>query len=82
LIVIAGWADYEGELLRFQDRYPDEKNTIKEEVQAEEKIVIPDTLSSKSPSPTRQVWKLKVNSKLNHVQDIAPVAPSHAPLNH
>jgi len=42
--VVDGWADYEGEVSKFEDRYPDEKNTVKEEVPAEEEIVIPDTL--------------------------------------
>jgi len=65
------WANYEGEVSRFEDRYPDE-NTIKEEEPAEEEIVILDTLSSKSPSPTRQVWKPKVNSELWH----RPMCPS------
>jgi len=59
--VVDGWADYKGEISRYEDRYPDE-GIIKEEEPAEEEIVIPHTLSSKSPSPTRQEWKLKVNS--------------------
>jgi len=35
-IVVDGWADYEGEVSRFKDRYPDEENTVEEEVPAEE----------------------------------------------
>jgi hypothetical protein len=68
---------------RFQDSkidYPN-KNAIKEEVPAKKELVIPDTLSSKSPSPTEQVWKPKVNSKLNPAQDTTPVVKSDAPLN-
>jgi len=38
---------------------------MKEEDLAEEEIIIPHTLSSKSSSPTRQVWKPKVKSELN-----------------
>ena len=78
--VVDGWANYEGEVSRFEDWYPN-KNTIKEEVPVGEEIVILDILSTKSPSPTGQVWKPKVNSELNPTQDIAPVAPSDAPLN-
>jgi len=78
--VVDGWADYEGEVSRFEDRYLDE-NTIKVEVPVEEEIVIPDNLSTKLPSLTGQVWKPKVNSKFNPAQDTASVAPSDAPLN-
>jgi len=45
---------------RFQDTKIDtltRRTPSKEEVQIEEEIVIPDTLSFKSPSPTGQVWK-------------------------
>ena len=62
--VVDRWADYEGEVSKFKDRYSDE-NAVKEEVPAQEGIVILDTLSSKSPSPTEQVWKPKVNSESN-----------------
>jgi len=34
--VIDGWADYEGEVSRFKDRYPNEENVVKEEVPTEE----------------------------------------------
>jgi len=63
--VVDRWADYEGEVSRFEDRYADEKNVIKEEDPVEEEIIILDTLPSKSSSPTRQVWKPKVNLELN-----------------
>jgi len=63
-IVVDGWANYEVEASKFKDRYPDEENVVKEDVPAEEEIVIPDALSSKSLSPTRQVWKPKINSEL------------------
>jgi len=49
--VVDGWADYEGEDSRLKDQFPDE-NDVKEKQPAEEEIVIPDTLSSKTPSPT------------------------------
>jgi len=63
---------------------PDEENTVKEveEVLAEEEIVTLDAPSSKSLSPTRQVWKPKVNLELIPTEDTAPVAPSDAPLDH
>jgi hypothetical protein len=61
-IIKDGWADYEGEVSRYEDWYPEE-NIIPEEVpQEEEEIVIPQTSSSKSSSPKRQVWKVKSNS--------------------
>jgi len=41
--VVDGWADYEGVVSRFIDQ----ENTVKEEVPAEEEIIIPDTLSSR-----------------------------------
>ena len=78
--VVDGWADYEWEASRYKDQYPDE-GIVKEEEPAEEEIVIPDTLSSKSPSPTRQEWKPKVNSELNPAQDTTPMAPSDALLD-
>jgi len=74
-IVVDRWADNEGGVSRFKDRYPDEENAIKEEARAEEKIVILDTLSSKSPSPTGQVWKPKVNSEPIHLRR-CPMHPS------
>jgi hypothetical protein len=43
-IAVDRWADYEGGVSRFEDRYPDEENTTNEEVAAEEEKVIPDTL--------------------------------------
>ena len=79
--VVDGWADYEGEVSRYEDWYPNEENIVKEEESAEEEIVIPDTLSSKSPLPTMQLWKPKENSEINPRQDIASMAPSDAPLD-
>jgi hypothetical protein len=78
--VVDGWANYEGEVSRYKDWYPDE-DIVKEEEPAEEEIVIPHTLPPKLPSPTRRVWKPKVNSELNAAKDIAPVAPSDVPLD-
>jgi len=51
------------------------------EVPAENEIMIPDNPPSKSPSPTGQVLKHKVNLEINPAQDIGPVAPSDAPLD-
>jgi len=50
---------------RYEDRYPNEENIVKEEEPTKEEIVVLDTLSSKSPSPTRQKWKPKVNLEIN-----------------
>jgi hypothetical protein len=44
----------------------------------EEKIVQP-THSSKSTSPKKQVWKVKVNSMLDSPQSEAPLDPSEVP---
>jgi hypothetical protein len=46
----------------------------------EEKIVQP-TLSSKSTSPTKQVWKVKVNLMSDLAQSKAPLDPSEMPQN-
>jgi hypothetical protein len=46
----------------------------------EEKIVQP-THSSKSTSPTKQVWKVKVNSISDSTQLEAPLDPSEVPQN-
>jgi hypothetical protein len=46
----------------------------------EEKIVQP-TLSSKSISPTKQVWKVNVNSMSDSAQSEAPLHPSEVPQN-
>ena len=72
----------EREVSRFEDRYPDKENTVKDEVPAEEKIVIPDTLSSKSPSSKQKVWKPKVKSNSNHSQNTTPMAPSDVAVHH
>jgi hypothetical protein len=80
--VIDRWADFEREVSRFKDQYLDKENIVKEEVPTEEEIVIPDTLSSKSPSPTGWVWKPKINLESNPTQHIAPLAPFDVPFNH
>jgi hypothetical protein len=46
----------------------------------EEKIVQP-THPSKSTSPTKQVWKVKVNSMLDSAQSEAPLDPSEVSQN-
>jgi len=72
------------EVSRFEDLYPDKENAIKgvEEIPAEEEIVILEALSSKTPSPTRQIWKPKVHLESNPAQDTTLVELSDAPLNH
>jgi hypothetical protein len=89
-----GWVDYEGKVSRYEDRYPEEKIYLEEEVvpptesepvtveNKEEKIVQP-TPPSKSTSPTKQVWKVKVklvsDSIQEEVQSVAPFEPSETP---
>jgi hypothetical protein len=85
-----GWADYQGEVSRYEDRYPEEKIYLKKGVvpptesepvtmeNKEEKIVQP-THSSKSTSPTKQVWKVKVNSKSDSAQLEASLDPLRCP---
>jgi hypothetical protein len=46
-----GWTDYQGEVSRYEDQFPEDNKT---EEQAS---------SSKSTLPTKHVWKVKVNSK-------------------
>jgi hypothetical protein len=75
-----GWADNEGEVTRFEDQ---EKVTEEvEEIQpAEEKIVTTEASSSRSPSPTKKVWKVKEKSDLELAQGTTPPeAPSDTPL--
>jgi hypothetical protein len=89
-----GWVDYEGEVSRYEDRYPKEKIYLEEEAvppiesepvtveNKEEKIVQP-TPPSKSTSPTKHVWKVKVKSVLDSIQEVVqpvvPFEPSEAP---
>jgi hypothetical protein len=87
-----GWTDCQGEVSRYEDRYPEEKIYLEEEVVSpteskpvtvenkEEKIVQP-ALSSKSTSSTKQVWKVKVNSMSDSAQSEAPLDPSEVPQN-
>jgi hypothetical protein len=79
-VIVDGWADYEGEVTRFEDQEMVTKEV--EEIQlAEEKIVTTETSSSKSPSPTKKVWKVKEKSDSELAQGTAPPeAPSDAPL--
>jgi hypothetical protein len=79
-VIVDGWADYEGEVNRFEDQ---EKVTQEvEEIQpAEEKIVTTKDSSSRSPSPTKKVWKVKEKSDSEHAQGTTPPeVPSDAPL--
>jgi hypothetical protein len=59
-----GWADYQGEVSRYEDRYPEEKIYLEEEVvppiksesvtvENKEEKIVQSTLSSKSTSPTK-----------------------------
>jgi hypothetical protein len=61
-----GWADYQGEVSRYEDRYPEEKIYLEEEavpsiesepvtVENQEEKIVQSTHSSKSTSPTKQV---------------------------
>jgi hypothetical protein len=73
-----GWADYEGEVSRYEDQYPKEEiSPEKEAVPPTESDPIQDEQapSSKSTSPTKQVWKVKVKSVSDSTQEAQPVAP-------
>jgi len=59
-------ADYEGEVSRFEDRYPDKENTVKEKLSGRRSESDSRHSLLKSPSPTGQVWKLKLTSELNY----------------
>jgi hypothetical protein len=87
-----GWADYQEEVSRYEDRFIQDNTSPEREVvpptesepitveNKEEKIVQP-TLSSKLTSPTKQVWKVKVNSMSDSAQSEAPLDPSEVPQN-
>jgi hypothetical protein len=79
-VIVDGWADYEEEVTKFEDQ-----EKVKEEVEeiqpAEEKIVTTEASSSRSPSPTKKVWKVKEKSYSKLSQGTTPPkAPSDAPL--
>jgi hypothetical protein len=79
-VIVDGWADYEGEVTRFEDQ-----EKVMEEVEeiqpVEEKIVTTEASSSRSPSPTKKVWKVKEKSDSELAQGTAPLeAPFDAPL--
>jgi hypothetical protein len=77
-VIVDGWADYE-EVTRFEDQ---EKVTEEvEEIQpAEEKIVTTEASSSRSPSLTKKVWKVKEKSDSELAQGTTPPeAPYNAP---
>jgi spore germination cell wall hydrolase CwlJ-like protein len=89
-----GWADYEGEVSRYEDRYPKKDISPKEEaipptesarvtVENKEEKTVQQAPYSKSTSPTKQVWKVKIksvsNSTQEEVQPEAPFEPSEVP---
>jgi len=68
-IIIDGWADYEGEVSRFNDQYPDNENIIKEEVPIEEESdsrhsLLKVTLTYRAGMETR--GKFGINSSIGH----------------
>jgi hypothetical protein len=73
-----GWADYEGEVSRYEDQFPEEKSVTKE---YKEDKTEKQASSSKSTSPTKQVWKVKVNSMSDSAQSEAPLDPFEVPQN-
>jgi hypothetical protein len=77
---------------RYEDRYPEENIYLEEEaippiesepvtVENKEKKIVQPTHSSKSTSPIKHVWKVKVNSKSDLAQSEAPLDPSEVPQN-
>jgi hypothetical protein len=67
-----GWADYEGKVTRHEDLFPEDNTSLEEEV-------VPPTESdphteeqaspSKLTSPTKQVWRVKVKSVSDSIQE-------------
>jgi hypothetical protein len=87
-----GWANYQGEVLRYEDRFPEDNTFPKREaapptdsdsvtIENKEDKTEKQASSSKSTSPTKQVWKVKINSMLDSAQSEAPLDPSEVPQN-
>jgi hypothetical protein len=88
-----GWVDYE-EASKYEDQYPKKEISPKKEavpptesapitVENKEEKTVQQAPSSKSTSPTKQVWKVKIKSVSNSTQDEvqpdAPFEPSEVP---
>jgi hypothetical protein len=87
-----GWADYEGEVSRYEDRFPEDNTSPEREVvpptesdsvtmENKEDKIEEQASSSKSTSSTKQVWKVKVISMSDSAQSEAPLNPSEVPQN-
>jgi hypothetical protein len=87
-----GWADYQGEVSRYEDRFPEDNTYLEREaipptesdsvtMENKEDKTEEQASSSKSTSPTKQVWKVKINSMSNSAQLEAPFDPSEVPQN-
>jgi hypothetical protein len=85
-----GWADYEGEVSRYEDQFPQDNTSPKREAvpltesdsvtkEYKEDKIEKEASSSKSTSPAKQVWKVKINSTLDSAQAEAPLDPSEVP---
>jgi hypothetical protein len=89
-----GWADYEGEVSRYEDRYPKKEISPEKEVvpptesalvnvENKEEKTVQQAPSSKSTSPIEQVWKVKIklvsNSTQEEEQPKVPFEPSEVP---
>jgi hypothetical protein len=89
-----GWADYEGEVVRHEDLFPEDKASPEEEAvpPTESDPITDDHIENKteeqaSPSeltsPTKQAWKVKVksisDSTQEEVQPVAPLKPYEVP---
>jgi hypothetical protein len=89
-----GWANYEGEVSRYEDRYPKNEISFEEEVvpstesapvtmENKEEKTVRQAPSSKSGSPTKQVWKVNIksvsNSTQEEIQPETPFEPSEVP---
>jgi hypothetical protein len=87
-----GWADYQGEVSRYEDQFPEDNTSPEREVvpltesdsvtkENKEDKTEKQASSSKSTSPTKQVWKVKINSMSDSAQAEAPLDPSEVPQN-
>jgi hypothetical protein len=86
------WADYEGEVSRYEDQFPQDNTSPEKEAvpltesdsvtnEYKEDKTEKQVSSSKSTLPTKQVWKVKINSTSDSAQSEAPLDPSEVPQN-
>jgi hypothetical protein len=85
-------ANYEGEVSRYEDRFPEDNTSPEREAvsltesdsvtkEYKEDKTEKQASSSKSTSPTKHVWKVKINSMSDSSQLEVPLDPSEVPQN-